>query len=303
MDLDLSFERVQQELGALRQVSFDEASSLLERVRINTTSAALLAEYAPQKLTGFSVMHLLDMHRYGLSPLDKAAYDVILNLFPCNADYMFENMLNDDDMPGIVIDPVFNMSNEEFSELVASPADFGSGDMTSLLTFVRYLSFVIDAPYFDLACEHFGWSVETPESCASTHGIDTVDMDRFYELLDEHNLADFALPFKCEQQATGNIFLDWTLDEVYNEFIPYTLKSIHQLVADWSSAKPQVDQLNAAAERFKREHWIAAKIIELWDQCVRYKDGRMPRTLLELWGGHPVVDEFYGEIGVEEDDD
>ena len=87
------------------------------------------------------------------------------------------------------------------------------------------------------------------------------------------------------------MFLDWTLDEVYNEYIPYTMESIHDLVDEWASAQPRLEQIKAAAERFKNDRWIAPKIIELWDRCVRYKDGRAPRTLVELWGGDPGNDE------------
>jgi len=289
--MDLSFDLVKRKLAGMRQVNYSEAVHFLQSVRVTTTSAAMLGEYAPQVLDRLGGVRLLEPPSEDLTPLQAAAYDVLSGLFPCNADALYEDFYNGEDVPQILIDPVFNMSDDEFGEYVDDPTNFGDGPLTSLLVFIRYLVFVIDAPFFERAAEHFAWSVDVPECCTTTNGIDRVDTERFYQLLLEHFLVEFVLPFQCVAQEIGNMFLDWTLDEVYNEYIPYTMESIHDLVDEWASAQPRLERIKAAAERFKSDRWIAPKIIELWDRCVRYKDGRAPRTLVELWGGDPGNDE------------
>lgn len=313
MDLNaipcVAFEQVMQELDNLRQVSFSEAEQILNRARVTTTHAALVAEYAPQYLGEICGVSLLADSGTDMTPLEKEVYDVLSNLFPCNVDLLFQEILEGDGVPGLLIDPVFNVSSEMFSEMCDDPEQFGDGELCSLLTFVRYLALFVDAFYLQRAAEHFGWSTDAPECVTTAESIDSVDMVRFYALLEEHSLGEFKLAFQCTAQETDNIFLDWTLDEVYNEYIPYIMASIRDLADEWASAQPRVEELKAAAARFKKDRWISSRIIGLWDQCVSYKDGRVPRTLVELWGGEEVEvveDEFYGPIGIDveaEDDD
>jgi hypothetical protein len=305
IDLELSFEQVQQKLGAFRQVTFGQAETALECFRVTTTRAALVSEYAPLKLGKIHGVNLLEVRTDEYTQLKNAAYEVLESLFPCNPESLFQEIMEEGSNPGIIIDPVLNIDSENFGEMVDDPAQFGNGPMTSLMIFAKYLVIIIDAPYFENAAEHFRWSVDIPECCAATNSIDSVDENRFYALLDEHDLSDYRLPFQCLQQETGNDFLDWSLDEAYENPQPYTMESIRYLVNEWERARPQVKLLEAAAERFTKDRWIASKIVELWDQCVRYKDGRVPQTLLEMWGADntTVDDEFYGPIGVEGSDD
>jgi len=307
--MKLTFDQVRQELDGLRQVSYVEAESLLERAQATTTHASLVAAYAPQHLGEIRGVSLLEEPGTDMNPLEEIVYNVLSSLFPCNVDSLFQEILDGEAVPGLIIDPVFNFSSEEFGDMVMDPENFGSSELSSLLIFVRYLGLVIDAPYFELAAKYFGWPVDAPECCTTAESIDTVDMPRFYALLQEHSLDEFMLPFQCSAQETGNIFLDWTLDEAYNEYIPYSMASIRDLVHEWESARPRVEQMKAAAGRFQKDRWIASRIIELWDRCIRYKDGRVPRTLVEMWGidadgdVEVVADEFYGPVGVEEADD
>jgi hypothetical protein len=305
----VSFEQVQRELDGMHQVSFSEAEQLLLRASITTTHAALLNEYSSGKLMDIHGVDLFAERGTDFTPLEEAAYDVLARLFPCNVDAIFENMMEDETVPCILIDPVFKVSSEGFGDLVMEPDQFGDSPLTSLMIFVRYLDMGVDGHYFDMAAAHFGWSVDAPECCQTETAIDSINMKHFYDLLDEHSLGEFKLPFHCLAQETDNMFLDWTLDEVNQEFIPYSMPSIRNLVEEWASAQPRVEQLKAAAERFKQDRWIAPRIVELWDRCVRYKDGRLPRTLVEMWGVDAegdvevVSDEFYGPLGLEERDD
>jgi hypothetical protein len=280
----VSFEMAKRALWGCRRPSALDALEMLQRVRMTVTSAKLLQEYRPsalsQRITG-----LFDYAANELHSLDEEALSLLSDLFPCDTDFMLEEMINSE-MGGmsIMILPLMNLSFDEFNEGVEEPENFGDGLMARLLIFARYLDIGIAAEYYQKADEHFGWQIESPPIISYRDG--EVDGPAFVKRMKRDKLADFTAAFEVIWQANNNPFLDWSMDEVYENCMNYDVETVRKLVDTWAEAQPVVERLRAAAERGGRERWIFQRIIKLWDRST-IVEGRKPKgkkkTLVEIF--------------------
>jgi hypothetical protein len=258
-----------------------EALMSLQKARLTAASVRLLQEYHPAALGG-KISGLLGYSRNELHPLDEEAFKLLSELFPCNVDFMEEEMLNSEDGSFCIqIEPQFNIGHDLFEEFVLDPENWGNGPLTSLLVLVSYLDAAIAAEYFLKADQHFGWQLDDAPVLSYRDG--ELDTKAFYRRLKRANLEEYRLPFEMIGQRTGNPFLDWTEDDLNDIYIAYNLENVRKLVGQWDQAQPKVEALQRAAERAWQERWIYGKIVALWDRSTKLDRSTKPLTLAQIF--------------------
>lgn len=310
-----------------QSVRFDDAIAGLSRLRFATQSAAILSQYAPEKLAGLGATDLAEIMESPCEayPVEAAAFTAVSKLFPIE-DYMLEeSLLNSDDgsLPCLVFMPQgwAYSYDDDLDTVVCDPDHYA--DTESLLVMAYYLSGRIDKEYWKLAALRFGWPERIPE-CVARNTSGRLDSERFLRLLSENGLDEFEIAFVIAWQNTGNTFLDYTYSDLCQMVITYSLENVQRAVSEWAEAQPMLAQYRQALEHFNADPAIPERLIVLFDSCMTYEIDTRPRTLVEMWGeaveedndddeddlddgiysesDGVLIDPFYGPIGLQSGD-
>lgn len=282
----VSFDHTRKFLSSKRQPDYDYALAGLYMTRISATSAAILATYAPGELsrigTQFAAIEGNTLPDY----IEHAVYQVIPELFPVHADNLAESIINLEfgELPAIIPWPaLFDYTQDAFFEGIDEPENsFGDSPLSSLCVFARYLDAGVDTEPFYKAAEHFGWPAdEVIERLPMFYSGLAFDRKKFFRLLEKNGLEDYKILFLAIVGEIGNLFLDCTLDDVLEDYIPYTLENVRRLAAIWQEAQKPLKTLEYLAEQASEDPIIFVKIAWCWGKS--FKQEKRPRTLMEVF--------------------
>jgi hypothetical protein len=293
----IRFESAVRMLRSKQQPQMDDAVRVLRQAKITTTSARIVAEYAPHKLEDVEPVNLLDWprqigHGWHMCPIDEIAMGVLADIFPCHTDGMEECLLNfvGEGVPfGIMIYPfIKDYSEESFDEAADRPDGyFCNGELAKLAMLAAYLDHGVNDQCFYIGNEYFEWGLEIlPVTSYDWRKSDNFDRKKFYRRLDKLGLENFKLIFEAEFSNTGNPFLDWTMDDVYDDQpIEYSLESVQEIEENWRDAQDEIEKIRACAIRANEEKWIYEAIVDAWNRACadKGKRPRRARTLVEVF--------------------
>ncbi len=266
-------------LRALRPPDLVHATAALKRVGFFLQVAGVFAELYPeeyQEWTGQATLPAGALPET-LSELESRALAALGRLFPL-ADFALEEQLFELGGFGeelyLPIEPAgFPYSWDDLSEIMENPSSLDASE--SLLFFLKYLDLGVDPSAWELAAGHFGWpGAPGYLNPADVRKIDHLDNERLFALLDAHGLDCFQAAFKVIWGGTGNLFLDYSYEELYEivEPIPFSVENVRLLALAWQEAQTILERIREAETKTQDDPGLLERILEAYERSLVFKD-------------------------------
>lgn len=287
-------------LLAWRRPSFDECMEGLMQYRRRLQAAVVLNVLDPGRFRKAAAGEVEEsQYVYGDDPIIDACLRAIDEVAPLDMDAMgmrCEDSLPDELYPACCGYP---MGWDEWEEMVEN-LDTTNADI-ALYVFTTAMR-LGDGDVLFKAAEHFSWNDLVVEDWPE---IPDPEWERLDDLLDQRGLGVFKNAINACLYSTNNPYFDynpWDENNLY-DLPPFSVEGVRALETAWEEAQQVREDLTKASIQFARDLSLARTLYELYVESAEEAHPQ-PQTLSEIWAGEaddgePVIDEFYGPIGLE----
>ncbi len=247
----------------------------------------------PEKWKEVGSLGLHDLDGERLLELQKSAISALGDLFPVQEDYM-DMLIQEHE--GLQIHPEtcgFAWDDEWFNEILQDPSELPTDSALAMFFKVLWVAATQLGREFGLevwerAQEHFGYPCALPQFGENVRARD-FDWDRFYDLLEAHDLGQFRRAVDVALCDTGNLFLDTSPDSYsygMQETPDFTTNNILELKKIWAEAEGWLANYNACNELACADPAYFTRLAEIWEQaCASKALPAPPKTLIEVFSG------------------
>jgi hypothetical protein len=283
-----------------KRPSLSDCLEVLEQKKRRIQAAVVLNALDPAKFRRAAAGEVEDKQCvYSDDPIIDACLRAIDALAPLDLEMMETRC--EDGMPDELYPACcgYPMGWDEWEEMSGDDLDT-CRDELGLYIFTTAMR-LGDSAVLLRASDHFGWELSGEDPA----NIQDPNFERLFEMLEERGLGVFKNAINVCLYDTGNHYFDYNPwdEEVIADLPAFTLEGVRALEWAWAEAQPMREDLTRAVIWFARDMSLAGTLYDLYVESAAETETR-PQTLGELWAGEaddgePVIDEFYGPIGLE----